>query len=232
MSPALQHALAAGSPCARPIVGFSPFPLPSRVRGRSCTSAVVGTGRPGAGRSMVPKGEAQESDGHAAGSPRGQGGAWRPRGASWVQPLLARGHMVMSIDAFNTGAAKARRDMSDPFFTTYNRTDDSHRVQDILTAIAYLEGRPEVARVNLAGVGKGGLWCLLARALAPATPPHPGGRVPFLKRGRPSLSGASLRSGAETGGRLQDRLHAGAGNPAADPQRGRILRYRLVSAGL
>ena len=73
----------------------------------------------------------------------------------------------MSIDAFNTGAAKAKRDMSDPFFTTYNRTDDSHRVQDILTAIAYLEGRPEVARVNLAGVGKGGLWCLLARALAP-----------------------------------------------------------------
>ena len=73
----------------------------------------------------------------------------------------------MSIDAFNTGAARARRDMSDPFFTTYNRTDDSHRVQDILTAIAYLEGRPDVARVNLAGVGKGGLWCLLARALAP-----------------------------------------------------------------
>ena len=73
----------------------------------------------------------------------------------------------MSIDAFNTGAAKARRDMSDPFFTTYNRTDDSHRVQDILTAIVYLESRPEVARVNLAGVGKGGLWCLLARALAP-----------------------------------------------------------------
>ena len=73
----------------------------------------------------------------------------------------------MSIDAFNTGAAKAKRDMSDPFFTTYNRTDDSNRVQDILTAIAYLESRPDVARVNLAGVGKGGLWCLLARALAP-----------------------------------------------------------------
>ena len=57
--------------------------------------------------------------------------------------------------------------MSDPFFTTYNRTDVSNRVQDILTAVAFLESRPEVARVNLVGVGKGGLWSLLARALAP-----------------------------------------------------------------
>ena len=73
----------------------------------------------------------------------------------------------MSIDAFNTGAAKAKRDMSDPFFTTYNRTDDSNRVQDILTAIAYLESRTDAARVNLVGVGEGGLWSLLARALAP-----------------------------------------------------------------
>ena len=152
-------------------------------------------------------------------------------GASWVQPLLAQGHLVMSIDAFNTGAARARRDMSDPFFTTYNRTDDSHRVQDILTAIVYLESRPDVARVNLAGVGKGGLWCLLARGFAPE-----------LHRTLVDVSRFSseedqaylehLRSGAETGRGLQDRLHGGAGHPAVDPQHGRVLRYRLVSAGL
>ena len=35
-------------------------------------------GGPGAGGSMVPKGEAQESDSHAAGSPRGQGRTGRP----------------------------------------------------------------------------------------------------------------------------------------------------------
>ena len=139
----------------------------------------------------------------------------------------------MSIDAFNTGAARARRDMSDPFFTTYNRTDDSNRVQDILTAIVYLESRPDVARVNMAGVGKGGLWCLLARALAPQ-----------LHRTLVDVSRFSSEEDQaylehlyvpvlRRAGRLQDRLHAGAGHPAAvDPQHGRVLRYRLVSAGL
>ena len=86
---------------------------------------------------------------------------------SAVKPLLARGHLVMSIDAFNTGSALAKRDMSDPFFTTYNRTDDSNRVQDILTAIAYLESRQDAAKINLVGFGRAGLWCLLARGLAP-----------------------------------------------------------------
>jgi hypothetical protein len=57
--------------------------------------------------------------------------------------------------------------MSDRFFTTYNRTDDANRVQDILTAIAYLKTRPEVSSINLVGFEKAGLWCLLARALAP-----------------------------------------------------------------
>ncbi len=84
-----------------------------------------------------------------------------------VQSLLDRGHLVMSIDAFNTGAARAGRDRSDRFFTTYNRTDDSNRVQDVLTAIAYLRKRQDVARINLAGLGKAGLWCLLARGLVP-----------------------------------------------------------------
>ena len=86
---------------------------------------------------------------------------------SIVASLLQRGHLVLAVDAFNTGSAKVQRDRSDRFFTTYNRTDDAHRVQDILTAISYLKTRPEVSAINLIGFEKAGLWCLLARALAP-----------------------------------------------------------------
>jgi hypothetical protein len=60
-----------------------------------------------------------------------------------------------------------QRETSDRFFTTYNRTDDANRVQDILTALAWLKRRPGVRRVSLVGLEQAGLWCLLAQALAP-----------------------------------------------------------------
>ncbi len=82
--------------------------------------------------------------------------------------LLRRGCAVFSLDAFQTGEHRGTRDTSDRFFTTYNRTDDAERVQDILTALAYLKSSAEFSAVDLVGVGRAGLWTLLARALAPA----------------------------------------------------------------
>ena len=73
----------------------------------------------------------------------------------------------MSIDAFNTGDARTMRDRSDRFFTTYNRTDDANRIQDILTSIVYLRKQPGITKINLVGMDQAGLWCLLARGLAP-----------------------------------------------------------------
>jgi len=93
--------------------------------------------------------------------------ALRKEGAALLSALLKRGHLILSIDAFNIGEAKADRDQSDRFFTTYNRTDDANRVQDILTALAYLKTRDDVGSVQLAGLGKAGLWSLLARGLSP-----------------------------------------------------------------
>lgn len=88
-----------------------------------------------------------------------------------VESLLKKGHSVMAIDAFDTGRAKiaARAEAADatPFFATYNRTDDANRVQDVLTALAFLQSRGGASKVNLIGLGDAGLWCLLARALAP-----------------------------------------------------------------
>jgi dienelactone hydrolase len=89
-----------------------------------------------------------------------------------VARLLAQGRAVMVIDPFLIGssqapAARAGEMAKIGFFTTYNRTDVANRVQDVLTALAYLKSRPEVSRVRLIGQGEAGLWCLLARALAP-----------------------------------------------------------------
>ena len=166
MAPALQHALAVGYPDPGEVVVAVPAPSP-----KPGASQEFHIGRRGRGERVpvalwFPRGNRRNLTATLLVHAEGKAALDAP-GASWVRPLLAQEHVVMSIDAFNTGAAKARRDMSDPFFTTYNRTDDSNRVQDILTAIAYLERRPDVARVNLVGVGKGGLWSLLARALAP-----------------------------------------------------------------
>ena len=89
------------------------------------------------------------------------------RATSLVEPLRRQGHLVASLDAFNTGNARAMRDTSDRFFTTYNRTDDANRVQDILTGLAWLKGQPGIRRVGLVGLERAGLWCLLAQGLVP-----------------------------------------------------------------
>lgn len=88
-----------------------------------------------------------------------------------VARLLAQDRAVMMIDPFGVGSAQPPASRAEEiakirYFTTYNRTDVANRVQDILTALAYLKSRPEVSRVRLVGQGDAGLWCLLARAMA------------------------------------------------------------------
>ena len=84
-----------------------------------------------------------------------------------VARLVEAGRLVFAIDAFQTGAAKAVRNRSTAWFLSYNRTDDANRVQDILTALAFLKtqarGRPHI--VGLAGAS---VWCLFAAAAAPS----------------------------------------------------------------
>jgi dienelactone hydrolase len=108
-------------------------------------------GRPGAGATVL----VVHPDG-AAGVP-----------PSLVDALRRRGRLVASVDAFDTGVAAAPRDASDRFFTTYNRTDDALRAQDIITAAAWLRKQRGTRNVALAGLGRAGLWSLLAAGLAP-----------------------------------------------------------------
>jgi hypothetical protein len=49
-------------------------------------------------------------------------------------------------------------------FLTFNKSDDANRVQDILTALAWLH-QPET---ELIGLGKAAVWALFAAAISPA----------------------------------------------------------------
>ena len=87
-----------------------------------------------------------------------------------LKKLLAKKQAVLAIDCFNTGEHVGAPESADrltryKFFDTYNRTDAANRIQDILTSLSYVEC--EYSSVNLIGVGDAGLWCMLARALAP-----------------------------------------------------------------
>ncbi|HEX3876583.1 MAG TPA: hypothetical protein VHW24_06340 [Bryobacteraceae bacterium] len=77
--------------------------------------------------------------------------------------LLKAGRAVLFIDAFQTGSAVAPRDRSVKMFLTFNKTEDANRVQDILTALAWLN-QP---RTRLIGLGKSAVWCEFAAAVSP-----------------------------------------------------------------
>ncbi len=165
MGPVLQHALAATYPEPKDIRKSE------KITTASQNSQLFSIGRSHFGDRIpvmlwTTKSRGKESAASLLIHPEGIAGIQRDAG-SFVSSLVKQGQIVMAIDAFNTGAAKADRTTSDQFFTTYNRTDDANRVQDILTALSYLKKSSNMARLNLVGFEKAGLWCLLARALAP-----------------------------------------------------------------
>ncbi|MGA2074859.1 MAG: acetylxylan esterase [Terriglobia bacterium] len=81
-----------------------------------------------------------------------------------AQELEKHGYLLFSVDAFQTGeAADSSRRMDGPYFSTYNRTDDAQRVQDILTGLVYLKEIWRPNRIVIVGQGLAGLWSLLAR---------------------------------------------------------------------
>lgn len=82
------------------------------------------------------------------------------------EPLIKAHRPVLLIDAFQTGSAVAKRDRSHDYFLTFNQTDDANRVQDILTALRFLD-QEKAGRVELIGTGKAAVWCLFAAAVAP-----------------------------------------------------------------
>jgi len=88
-----------------------------------------------------------------------------------VTELLREGHVILAVDCFLSGeshplSGTVDRERDVKFFTTFNKTDLALRVQDVLTSLAYLQGRKEVSGVDILGLKEAGPWCLLARGLA------------------------------------------------------------------
>ncbi len=83
-----------------------------------------------------------------------------------VAALLRAKRPVLMIDAFQTGKAKEKRTTDVPHFLTFNRTEDQARVQDILTALRWLETKGQT-EVELVGLGMASIWVRFAAAVAP-----------------------------------------------------------------
>ena len=85
--------------------------------------------------------------------------------------LIESGAPVLLVDAFQIGSAVAERDIvgagrnAERYYHVFNRSDDANRVQDILTALAFLRQQDGVDAVNLIGLGRAGLWALLAASI-------------------------------------------------------------------
>lgn len=163
MGVALRHSVAARMPAAADLLveetGPGKLLLGRRGRGDRVPAAIwrsVGAGfKPARGKRIAVVLLVHPEGKDAAGN------------SPLAPELLRQGTVMFSLDTFQTGENRGARNTAERHFTTYNRTDDAERVQDVLTALAYLKSRPEFSAVDLVGVGRAGLWVLLARALAP-----------------------------------------------------------------
>ena len=93
-------------------------------------------------------------------------GAAAARQTDAFREIRAAGRPVLLIDAFQTGTAVAPRDRGVRNFLTFNPSDDQCRVQDILTALAYLH-RDHPETIELIGMRNAGIWAQFAAAIAP-----------------------------------------------------------------
>jgi dienelactone hydrolase len=76
------------------------------------------------------------------------------------------GSSALLLTVFQTGEASAPRDRSGQYFLTFNRNDDANRVQDILTALAYLK-QAGAQELRIAASGKASIWAQFAAGIAP-----------------------------------------------------------------
>ncbi|MGA2740116.1 MAG: dienelactone hydrolase family protein [Bryobacteraceae bacterium] len=93
-------------------------------------------------------------------------GADAARRDARVAELIRAGKPLLLIDVFQTGKAAAPRDLTKQFIPTFNASDDANRVQDILTALRFLEAQHTGIPALLA-IGKAGAWARYAKAMAP-----------------------------------------------------------------
>ena len=80
-----------------------------------------------------------------------------------IDQLVKAGHTVAFLNCF-PGKNGSEEPSKYKFIATYNRLNDAHRVQDVITAIAYLNKVKGAGRLNVIGLKEAGLYALLARS--------------------------------------------------------------------
>ncbi len=95
--------------------------------------------------------------------PGGSGAALKEE---MLPQLLQTGRPVLVLEPFASGPLRIHKQRWDDYFLSYNQTDAADRVQDILTAMAYLESQNHTVP-TLVGLKEAGVWCLFAAAAAP-----------------------------------------------------------------
>ena len=94
------------------------------------------------------------------------GGSEAAKTLAEQKKLASAGQTLLSIDAFQTGAAVAPRDRSGDHFLAFNLSDDANRVQDVLTALRFL-AQEGCSSVDIYADAKSAWWAEFAAALAP-----------------------------------------------------------------
>ena len=83
-----------------------------------------------------------------------------------VEKLIRAGHSVLILDPFQSSSARAMKMRTQRWFYSYNRSDEANRVQDILTALSYLNSL-KGGNIHLVGFGSASPRALFAAAIAP-----------------------------------------------------------------
>lgn len=90
--------------------------------------------------------------------------------SSLVKKLVTSGRRVLAVGCFATDGRGneenlLNRELGTQFFQTYNKTIAMERIQDVLTALAYLRHVAGSDPIDLLGLKAAGIWCLMATAV-------------------------------------------------------------------
>lgn len=85
-----------------------------------------------------------------------------------VQAAVKQGRPVVVLEAFQTGASVAPRSREHNHFLTFNVSDDQARIQDVVTAVRWVQETSGQPRVDVLGAGHARYWAALAAVVAPA----------------------------------------------------------------
>lgn len=94
-----------------------------------------------------------------------------------VAGLISQGKAVLCIDVFLIGEHHAPDKITERvrvgrFMDTFQPTDTGYRVQDVVTALAFLRARRDLTgNIGLCGLREAGIWCLFAAAIDGKTGP-------------------------------------------------------------